>query len=65
MTNSPKAALAMWTPFVVCMSIFLGAFCWAAAAAEDDVAAKEAARAECVTDAECEAAYGFDMYGNR
>ena len=51
------------TDFVVLLVgavLFMAAFIWAAADAEADLA-----RAECVTDAQCEAAYGFDMYGNR
>lgn len=45
-------------------AVFMAAFAWAALDAEAD-AARTQAQAECVTDAECEAAYGFDMYGNR
>jgi hypothetical protein len=41
-------------------AVFMVAFSWAALDAEAD-----AAKAACATDAECEAAYGFDMYGNR
>jgi hypothetical protein len=63
MQHDTKTLLAMWVPFVVLMSIFLAAFTWAAVDAEHDAVAR--AQAECVTDAECEAAYGFDMYGNR
>lgn len=53
MTNHAKATLAMWAPVVVMLSIFLGVFCWAAARAEDELAAKDAARASCITDIEC------------
>lgn len=46
------------------VAAFMAAWTWAALDAEAD-AARTQAQAECVTDAECEAAYGFDMYGNR
>lgn len=56
------------TDFIVMIAstaVFMAAFSWAAIVAEREAAERDQARAECVTDAECEAAWGFDMYGNR
>ena len=59
-----RPTLAEWIAPIVGIVLFMAAFSWAALDAEAD-AARTQAQAECVTDAECEAAYGFDMYGNR